>query len=249
MTAVAIPSLLYHAVAEDVDPRFAPWAITPALFARHMQLLADRGFSALTVSQFVDAHLAGGQPLRRPTVLITFDDGFADFHSTAHGVLRRHGFGATVYLTTGLVGGCSRWLDDVGEGERPMMSWDQIAEIAADGIECGAHTSTHVQLDVVSRRTARGEIRLSRAVLSEAVGPVRSFAYPHGYHSRRVRREVIDAGFDSACAVGEGPASLSDDRSRSGAPPSTRTPTSSGCSLRGRIATSPRSSPALPGAR
>jgi hypothetical protein len=30
---------------------------------------------------------------------------------------------------------------------------------------------------------------------------VTSFAYPYGYHSRAVRRAVVDAGYTSACAV------------------------------------------------
>ena len=31
--------------------------------------------------------------------------------------------------------------------------------------------------------------------------PVDSFAYPHGYHDRAVRKMVIDAGYTSAAAV------------------------------------------------
>jgi hypothetical protein len=41
--------------------------------------------------------------------------------------------------------------------------------------------------------------------------PVRSFAYPHGYHDRRVREAVRLAGFDSACAVRNLLSSTADD--------------------------------------
>lgn len=206
MSVVCVPALLYHSVAEEVDHRFAPWAMRPGVFAEHMALLAERGYEALTVSEFVDRHLAARAPVTRPTVLITFDDGFADFHGTAWPILREHDLRATVYVTTGCVGATSRWLARLGEGERPMMTWDQIADLDAAGIECGGHTATHPQLDTVPVRRARDEIAASRQALAAVIGPPRSFAYPHGYHTRRLRELVRAAGYDSACAVGGGPA-------------------------------------------
>ena len=109
---------------------------------------------------------------------------------------------ATLYLTTGLVGGTSRWLDPFGEGERPMMTWDQIDHVARSGIECGGHTVSHPELDAVLPSRAAGEIRDCRVALRDAGLAARSFSYPHGYHSFRVRRLVAEHGFDSACAVG-----------------------------------------------
>jgi peptidoglycan/xylan/chitin deacetylase (PgdA/CDA1 family) len=195
---VTIPVLLYHAVDADTDPRFAEWAVTPGAFAAHMDLVAASGRRAMTVSALVDA----GMP--SDAVAVTFDDGFADFHRHAWPALAERGLPATMYVTTGFVGATSDWLAGAGEGDRPLMDWDQIAEVAAAGIEIGGHGHTHVQLDVVSPATAVVEIARSRNLLAETVGPVRTFAYPHGYHHRRVRRQVEDAGYDSACAVGDG---------------------------------------------
>ena len=48
------------------------------------------------------------------------------------------------------------------------------------------------------------EVSRSGTLLAEMLGHrIRSFAYPHGYWSARVRRLVAGAGFDSACNVGE----------------------------------------------
>jgi peptidoglycan/xylan/chitin deacetylase (PgdA/CDA1 family) len=163
------------------------------------------------VSELVRRRAAGELPAR--PVAITFDDGFADFASHALPALTAGGLAATIYLTTGFIGGRSRWLERIGEGGRRMLSWSQVAAIADSGIECGAHSVTHPQLDVLPPGAAREEIVRSRAVLEDRlVRPVTSFAYPHGYLDRRLRQMVIELGFASACAVGHAMSSTVDDR-------------------------------------
>lgn len=207
-----LPVLLYHSVGEPRDPRFAEWVVAPEQFEAQMGLLVAEGYSALTVSELAELLGDRRRPFPERAVAITFDDGFADFHTIAWPHLRRNGLTATVFVTTGYVGSTSGWLSDVGEGSRPLMSWAQVGELASAGIEIGAHGHTHVQLDTVRMRAAAEEIRRSKSALEEVIGPVRSFAYPHGYHTRAVRREVRRAGFGSACAVGDGIAAASDDK-------------------------------------
>ena len=211
MTPPHLPVLLYHSVDDEVDPRFAEWALTPERFARHMEALADRGFRTLTMREVAEGGFCAGEDVPEGTVVITFDDGFADFYTGAWPALRSHGLTATVFVTTGYVGAHSVWLEGHGEGGRRMMSWDQLREISAAGIECGAHGHTHAQLDTVGPQRVRYEVEQSRDALERAVGEVSSFAYPHGYHSRRARREVRRAGFSCACQVRDGLATPSDD--------------------------------------
>jgi len=206
------PVLLYHSVASAVDPRFATWAVSPERFASHVAALAREGYEALTMRELCRRAFDGRGRLPERCVAITFDDGFRDFYTAAWPQLARHGMPATVFVTTGHVGGTSAWLYRAGEADRPLMSWSEIAEIDAAGIECGPHGHTHVQLDVVARPRARAEIDCSRRALEAVIGPVTSFAYPHGYHSRAVRDEVRRAGLAGACAVAGGLASGSDDR-------------------------------------
>jgi len=208
---VSIPVLLYHGVGMRVDPRFARWVVTPTSFAEQMATLAAEGYSTITATQAAEA-LRSHRPAGERVVAITFDDGFAEVHDSAWPVLRRHGLTATVYVATGYVGDTSRWLHDEGEGTRPMLDWDQIAELADGGIEIGAHTESHVALDTVSRARAAREIERSRDALAAVVGPVASFAYPYGYHRASVRRQVREAGFTHAYTVGDGIASAADDR-------------------------------------
>jgi len=201
MTMQRIPILCYHSVAAKRDPRFAEWTVSPEDFAAQMLYLAENGYRPLTVAELVERAFRRRERIDPKTVAITFDDGFADFHAEAWPVLRRHSFPATVYIATGFVGETSGWLAPDGEADRPMLTWSQIEELSAAGIECGAHGHEHVQLDTVSAARADRDIRRSRDSLEEVVGPVKSFAYPHGYYTTRVRRQVAQAGFTSACAM------------------------------------------------
>lgn len=212
MGAAPIPMLLYHSVAADCDPRFAEWAISPDLFREHMACLASGGYRTLTVSELVEQVHVGGRSPDPGCVVVTFDDGFEDFHRHAWPALREQGLKATVFVTTGHVGGTSAWLARLGEGNRPMLSWDQIGELAAAGIECGAHGHEHLQLDTVEAQRAWQDMVRSRRALADVVGPVAAFAYPHGYHTARVRRQVASAGFECACAVRHAMCTAADDR-------------------------------------
>ena len=206
-----LPILLYHSVAPDCDPRFAEWTVTPERFSEQMAFLAENGYQALTVRELVRQVFERQAPISPRTVVITFDDGFADFHRYAWPEMSRHGLTATVYIATGYVGATSTWLAHTGEADRPMMSWDQVTELDSAGIECAAHGDRHLQLDTVSAAVAAEDMKRSKAALEQVIGPVDSFAYPHGYYTRRLQRQVADAGFSSACAVRDALSSSVDD--------------------------------------
>lgn len=142
----------------------------------------------------------GAAPVARPVVL-TFDDGYADFHERALPLLARYGFPATLFVTTG-------WLRDAGPyaAGRPLgrtLSWSELEEVAAAGVEIGGHGHSHAQLDQLGDRALRVELWQGRELLEQRLGrPVPTMAYPYGYSSARVRGAARAAGYAAACAVG-----------------------------------------------
>jgi peptidoglycan/xylan/chitin deacetylase (PgdA/CDA1 family) len=197
-----IPILMYHSVADSSNPKFQPFAVSPRIFSEQMSYLHKNHYTPMTATQLLNARLQNGLSLPDRPVVLTFDDGFADFFTDAFPALKQYDFTATLYVVTAFVNETSRWLDSEGEGLRPMVTWEQLAEMNAYGIECGAHTHSHPHLDVLSPVQAKEEIETSKKILEDHLGKAtQSFAYPFGHFTRRVQQLVQDAGFSSACAV------------------------------------------------
>lgn len=206
-----IPILMYHSVDKRCADAYRRWMVLPDEFDRHMEYLSSNDYSPIPVSTLAAFHKRGEKPPPR-TVAITFDDGLRDFLTGAMPILQRYNFPATLYVVSGCVGQTSHWLGPVGEGGRPMLSWHELRDISSAGIEVGAHTVSHPQLDILGLAKAEAEIKGSKSALEDQLGQsVRSFAYPHGYYSRSTRRLVRDAGFTSACRVRHALASMTED--------------------------------------
>jgi peptidoglycan/xylan/chitin deacetylase (PgdA/CDA1 family) len=207
-----VPILMYHSVGETGAEAYRRWVIPSDIFAEHMRLLSEQGFEPLAVSTLVSL-VTAGSPLPSKPVVITFDDGLQDFLSGALPTLVRYQFPATLFVVTGYVGGTSEWLRSVGESRRPMLTWDEIRQISALGIECGAHSHSHPQLDVLSPSAAFHEMHTSKCLLEDKLGqPVLAFAYPYGYSNAATRRLAREIGFTSACRVRHALSSSEEDR-------------------------------------
>lgn len=115
----------------------------------------------------------------RPSVVLTFDDGFADVYTGAWPLLRERGLPFTVYLATGYVGGTMHWEGSTARDTgAPALSWDQLSEMVASGLcTVGNHTHSHVRPEELSEQELD---RCSDAVL-DALGVLpEHFAYPWG---------------------------------------------------------------------
>jgi peptidoglycan/xylan/chitin deacetylase (PgdA/CDA1 family) len=195
----SVPILMYHAVTEHPPPATRRLSVTPGSFEEQVAFLVDHGFTGMTFSDLADAFETGKALPKRPVVL-TFDDGYADFASDAWPILRRHDLPATVFVTTG-------WMADAGPNAagRPLdetLTRAQVRALAAAGIEIGAHSHSHPKLDQLPDAVLRRELGDSRALLEDCIGaPVSALAYPFGYSTCEVRVAARAAGYRRAAAV------------------------------------------------
>jgi peptidoglycan/xylan/chitin deacetylase (PgdA/CDA1 family) len=177
--------LMYHSIGNAPGPTSIP----PEIFRAQLALLAETGCAVLPLPALAEWH--GGGPAAPPrAVVITFDDGFADFAEHAWPALRAHGFPATVFLPTGKLGGREDWVG-ADLAPRPLLDWPRVVELAREGVDFAAHSVTHADLTLLPDDALEREVRLCREHLEARLGqPPASFAPPYGRSNPRVLAEI-----------------------------------------------------------
>ena len=172
-----IPILMYHGIRPGVGtthPYFET-STSPSLFARHMQFLAENGYTTVDLGDAVEGITAGRN--MQKCVAITFDDGFRDFYTHAFPILAQHGFPATMFVVSGFTAERRICQDD-----KEFMTWGEIREIYSHGIRIGSHTVSHPELYSMAVGQIEDEIKQSKHAIEDKLGAaVESFAYPYAF--------------------------------------------------------------------
>lgn len=200
MDAASFPVILtYHSIAEGDSAL----RVSPGLFAEQMQWL-HANVRVAPLGEVVEA-LATRTSLPQRTVVLTFDDGYQDFDSSAAPVLRRVKLPATIFLPTGFCGGTASWPGQSAWGDpQPLLDWRQVAALAKEGFAFGAHSITHSALPNLPAPEAKLKIDGSKTELEERTGQkVEFFAYPYGRWSQAVRA-IVREQYRGACSTGAG---------------------------------------------
>ena len=110
------------------------------------------------------------EPIPDKLVVLTFDDSSKSHVTVAAPLLKKHGFGATFFVTEGF---------DFPTNKRDYMTWDEIAQLHRDGFEIGNHTRDH---KAPSAKDPKGTIEQLEAInarcLAHGIPRPVSFAYP-----------------------------------------------------------------------
>jgi peptidoglycan/xylan/chitin deacetylase (PgdA/CDA1 family) len=190
-----MPVLMYHSVPATAPVTPDEHAVPVAELEEQLGMLTEQGWRLTGLTEALELRRAD---VAARVIGVTFDDGFLDFRN-AFDVLVRLGARATMYVPTGDVG--LRGPAAAGKGAR--LSWSELADVAAAGVEIGSHSVNHRMMDVLSAPELEAEIVGSKHAIEDNLGsPVHSFCYPHGYAGRRVERAVAAAGYSNGCIVG-----------------------------------------------
>lgn len=173
-----IPILMYHSISDNLFGMSHPYYhinTTPEVFSSQMRWLRNSGFQAVTLSE-ARSQLEKGADLSKK-VVITFDDGYRDFYTTAMNVLKQCGFTACIFLTTDRIRNVSARLEGAD-----YLTWSDVRELQAEGIQFGSHTVTHPDLRSLGPDPIEYELGYSKETIEQAVGTaVQSFSYPHAF--------------------------------------------------------------------
>ncbi|MCP4609840.1 MAG: polysaccharide deacetylase family protein [Planctomycetes bacterium] len=194
---IKIPILTYH----SIDDSGSVISTSPTKFQSQMKYLHDKHFNIISLNEMVKC-ISERQTVPPKSVVITFDDGFKNFYSTAYPVLKEYGFTATVFLVPGYCGRNNQW--DGQPKEIPVMdllNWEEIREMADNSIDFGAHTMNHADLSRLLAEQAREEIVKSKHAIQKYLKKdVQLFAYPYGRLTDEVK-DIIKNNFSAACSV------------------------------------------------
>ncbi|MEM8946652.1 MAG: polysaccharide deacetylase family protein [Planctomycetota bacterium] len=174
---VPIISLFYHRISDE-HPN--DWTLSNEMFRRQIDWLRERfDIVSLEVAQ----RRISSESNHRPTVCITFDDGYADNCESALPWLIDQNLPFTYFVTSSNMVNGEPFPHDVNAG-RPLSpnTVDQIRELAEAGVEIGAHSRTHADLGLITdEETLFDEIVGSKRELESIINqPVRYFAFPFG---------------------------------------------------------------------
>jgi peptidoglycan/xylan/chitin deacetylase (PgdA/CDA1 family) len=184
---------MYHSVSRGADDRLA---VKPEQFAAEMQFLAEQKFQVVSLEEACK-RLSAADDLTR-TIVLTFDDGYRDFLTTAVPVLEQYHFLATLFIVTQMTE--ARWRSN--GSANALLSLDEIKEIKARGFSLASHTLTHPDLTSLDQEALEREVTDSRSTIAELGETFIPFAYPGGTFTRRERDAVERAGYDCAVIVG-----------------------------------------------
>lgn len=200
-----IPILMYHSISDSAADGRHPYFDTrtsPRVFDQHMKFLRDNNYSVISPEDVV-AKFDKKELDTKKYAVITFDDGFRDFHTNAFPILSKYGFTATMYLPTA-------YIQQQTQSFKGMdcLSWNEVRELHLAGMQFGSHTVTHPVLKQISHAELENEVGRSKQTIEQELGvPVTSFAYPYAFPEEdreftgRLRRALENAGYQNGVST------------------------------------------------
>lgn len=185
--------LMYHRFGESGIPSTN---IRAEQFERHLEKLAKGGFHVAPLEEIAEA-IKATRPLPPKTVAITVDDAYASALHVAWPLLKARGWSMTIFVAT----------EAVDRGTRGYLTWDQLRELAKEGVTIGAHSEAHGHMAKLSAAEAEADMRRSNARFQAELGFVpKLFAYPYGEASTATiaaARKVYEAAFGQHSGVAD----------------------------------------------
>lgn len=178
---VGVPVLYYH----SVDPSEANEVIiSPEKLREELTFIKDSGYTTLTMSELND-YILNNAPIPEKSIVITFDDGYADNYTNAFPILKELDMKATIFVI-------SSCIDNNGY----YMTSQQLKEMSDYGIDIQSHTVSHSYLSQLTYEEQLNELKTSKEKLESITEkPVISIAYPFGDYDDNTILASKEAGY------------------------------------------------------
>ena len=185
-----IPILMYHEIYRPEERQHLRGLTNPAynikinVFRKQMAWLYSNDFKTVTIYELISKN---SHPEDK-AVCLTFDDGWLGNYLYAYPILMEHGFKATFFIATELIG-------------KPLyMTWEHLKEMMASGMSIQSHTATHKPLGGMDEKEIIFELSESKKAIEKSLGTkVNHLSLPHGSKNVRIWPLAKRVGYKSIC--------------------------------------------------
>ena len=171
-----VPILCYHRIE---DGRNDIYSVSPAIFASHLQILADSGYSSVLPDELYD-YLVYNTTLPDKPVIISLDDSRKEHYTIAAPELEKRNFRGAFFIMT------------VTNDKKNYLSTDEIVELSDRGHSIGLHSWDHVMATKYNDSTIwEKQVYTPKKKLEDMIGkPIDYWAYPNGVYNREAAEEL-----------------------------------------------------------
>ena len=124
--------LCYHDIPKNVN--LNDYSVDQTSFIDQIEYLSTHGYNFISLNDVIEANRRNKALPEKP-VLLTFDDAYLSFYEFVYPVLKLYGYPCLLAVVTD-------WIDNPPpEIKEPLMSWDQVREVAkSDLVSIASHT-------------------------------------------------------------------------------------------------------------
>ena len=157
--------LMYHRFG---DARFPATNIRESQLRDHLDYLQSNDYSVIPLEQLL-ASLEGEAALPEKAVVITVDDAYRSVYDTGHPILAEYDVPYTLFVST----------DALDQRLPDYMSWEQLKDLAEQGVTIANHSASHESL--LTHADAKADVQKAEDRLRAHVEILDGvFAYPYG---------------------------------------------------------------------
>ncbi|MCK4503467.1 MAG: polysaccharide deacetylase family protein, partial [Desulfuromonadales bacterium] len=184
-----VNAFIYHRFDET---RYPSTNISAEIFTQQLEYIKQQQVEVISLRQIV-SRLIAKEELPSHAVSICVDDAFRSFYDVGMPIIRKYGIPVTLFVNTAAVGSSG------------YLNWDELRELAAEGVEIENHTDTHPYLVELEpdetygqwQQRIQSDILRSQQQFEQQLGfrPT-LFAYPFGEYSADVVELIKETGFE-----------------------------------------------------
>lgn len=186
--------LSYHSVSNDT------WRFGVSETVIKKQILyLQKHFEIITLKS-LNEYLQGKRKITKPSVVLTFDDGYKDILKLKSFFAKNKIIPALFVLSNSKK---PNW-KELGS-KRPFLTTKEVKTLKKANWEIGCHSATHANLTMLSKEQLEEEIVHAKKVLEKDLGfSLPYFAYPRGKYNEDVVRLVKKAKYQLGLTMDDG---------------------------------------------